>query len=234
MVFSDSTNENGLIQEVNRICNSTDNTYSLKAKTARINNALDRFFYLALTGDGEWQFDDVNETDLPVATTNLVSGQYDYSFASELLMVTKVLVADSAGNFYEVPQVDQYDWQSRNIYQQPAGNSGIPNKYDVLANSILLDPVPNYSYTAGLKVVFKRNGVRFVSTDTTATPGIPNLFHEYLCRYASLPFLIEKKLPQYTGVASQILLDEAAITDFIANRDRTKATRAIPKWRSSR
>lgn len=234
MVFSNSTTEDGLIQEVDRICGTTDNNYTLKAKTSRINQGLDRFITLALMNDGDWQFDDVNETDLPIGTANIVSGQYDYSFASEVLMVTKMLVADSAGNFHEIPQVDQYDESSRNIFKQPSGNSGIPNKYDILGNSILLDPVPNYSYSNGLKIVFKRNAVKFVSTDTTATPGIPSIFHPYLCRFASLPFLIEKKLPQRNDVASQILMDEEAIKDFMSNRDRTKRTQVIPRFRSAR
>lgn len=234
MEFSNSTTEGGIIQEIDRICGTSDNTYSLKAKTARVNQALDRFVALALQSDDEWQWDDVNQTDLPIATANVVSGQYDYSFASELLSVTKLLIADSAGNFSELPQVDQYDWGARNIFIQPSGNSGTPNKYDVVGNSILLDPVPNYSYTAGLKVVFKRNAIKFTSTDTTTEPGIPVLFHPYLCRYASLPFLIEKKLPQRGDVAAQIAVDEATIVDFMANRDRTRPTRVIPRARSAR
>lgn len=234
MYFSASSTEDGLIQEVDRLCGSTDNTYSLKAKTSRINNALDRFVTLALQADGEWQFDDYNQTDLPIATTNLISGQYDYEFASELLSVTKILVADSSGNFSELRQVDQYDDSARNIAEQPSGNSGIPNKYDVVSNSIFLDPVPNYSYTAGLKVWFKRNAVRFVSTDTNTEPGIPSIFHPYLCRYAALPFLIEKRLPQRNDVAAMIASDEVAIADFMANRDKTRTTRVLPRWRSSR
>lgn len=235
MVFSDAVNESGMIQEVDRISGSTDNTYSLKAKTARINQALDRFVVLALQADDEWQFDDINAIDLPVATTNIVSGQYDYTFAAELLSVTKVLVADVNGSFREIPQVDQYDWPAKNIYRQPVGNTGTPNKYDVNANSLFLDPVPNYNGSLALKVVFKRNAIKFVSTDTTTQPGIPVLFHPYLCRYAALPFLIEKKLPQRGDVASQIGLDEMAITDFMANRDRTRPTRlSVVRHRSPR
>lgn len=234
MQFSNVTTEDGIIQEVDRICGSTNNTYSLKAKTARINQALDRFVSLVLQFDDEWQFDDVNKTDLPIAVANLVSGQYDYSFAAELLSVTKLLVADSTGVFTELIQIDQYDRPARNIFQQPSGNSGIPNRYDVLANSILLDPIPNYNYTGGLKVVFKRNVNKFISTDTTTEPGIPSLFHPYLCRAAALPFLIEKKLPQRDDVASEILIDEASVTDFMANRDRTRSTKITPRWRSSR
>jgi hypothetical protein len=234
MQFSNSTTEAGIIQEIDRICGSTDNTYTLKAKTARVNQALDRFVTLALQSDGEWQWDDYNQTDMPIGTTDIVSGQYDYSFAAELLSVTKVLVADEAGNYTELQQVDQYDWTARNIGQQPTGNSGIPNKYDIVSNSIFLDPVPNYASNDGLKVWFKRNAIKFVSTDTTAEPGIPSLFHPYLCRYASLPFLIEKKLPQRGDVASQIVVDESAIGDFMANRNKTRKTRVLPRWRSAR
>lgn len=234
MQFSNSTTEGGMIQEVDRICGATDNTYTLKAKTARINQALDRFVALALECDDEWQWDDVNQTDLPIATTNIVSGQYDYAFDASLVSVTKVLVADSAGTMREIPQVDQYDWPSHNIFEQPAGNDGTPNKYDILANSIFLDPVPNYSELAGLKVVFKRNAIKFVSTDTTTEPGIPVLFHPYLCRYAALPFLIEKKLPQMRAVSDQIMIDEVAIQDFMANRDRTRPTVMKTVRRSSR
>lgn len=235
MVFSDVATQGGMIQEIDRICGTTDNTYSLLAKTARVNQALDRFVVLALQADDEWQFDDINAIDLPVATTNIVSGQYDYTFAAELLSITKVLVADVNGAFQEIPQVDQYDWPARNIYRQPISNGGTPNRYDVNANSLFLDPVPNYNGSSALKVVFKRNALKFVSTDTTTQPGIPVLFHPYLCRYAALPFLIEKKLPQRGDIASQIAVDEVAIGDFMANRDRTRPTRLqVVRHRSPR
>jgi len=234
MVFSNSTTLEGVIQEIDRICGSTDNTYSLKAKTARVNIALDRFFSIALEEDADWQFDDTNNTDFPIGVANLVSGQQDYSFASELLMVTKVLVKDSAGNWLELLPVDQDQKASRNIWTLPTGNSGIPFRYDLFANSILLDPIPNYNSTNGLKVVFARNGSKFVSTDTTKAPGIPSLFHPYLCQYASLPFLIEKKLPQKNDVAQQIQIGEESIKDFMANRNKTKRTKIIPNWRNPR
>lgn len=235
MDFSNSTTLDGVIQEIDRICGSTDNTYSLKAKTARVNQALDRFFALALNEDGDWQFDDANQTDLPIGVANLVSGQSDYSFASELLMVTKVLCKDAAsGNWNELQLVDQTEPQSRQIWTLPSGNSGAPYRYDIIANSIILDPIPNYNSTSGLKVVFKRNAVKFVSTDTTTDPGIPSLFHPYLCRYAALPFLIENRLPQAQGVAQFVQQDEEAIKDFMSNRNKVKKVKVKPVWRNPR
>lgn len=234
MQFNDTTTEEGIIQEINRICGATDNTYSLKAKTARANQALDRFFYIALTSDGTWQFDDTNYTDLPIGVTNLVSGQYDYAFASDVLMVEKVLVKDSSGNWSEIPSVDITQSEANNLWELTTGNSGTPVRYDKFANSILLDPIPNYNSTGGLKVVFKRNASKFVSTDTTKSPGIPSLFHEYICRYASLPFLIEKGLRQANGIAQQIQIDEDAIKKFFGLRERDVKRRLIPNIEDTR
>lgn len=236
MVFSNSTSLDGVIQEIDRICGATDNTYSLKAKTARVGQAIDRFYYLALNEDGDWQLDDANQTTLPVATANLVSGQSDYAFDSSLLMVTKVLCKDaSSGNWNELQLVDQTEPDSREIWTLPSGNSGAPYRYDIIANSIILDPIPNYNSTSGLKVVFKRNGTKPASTDTTNfTPGVPVLFHEYLCRQASLPFLIENNLPQTQAVSQQIQLDEEAIKDFISNRNKVKQTKVKTVWRNPR
>lgn len=234
MVFNDSSSEDAVVQEVWRICGASANTYSLKAITARVNSALDRFYAIALMEDADWQFDDPNQTTLPIATTNLVSGQYDYTFASEFLIVSKAFVKDSAGNWTELALIDQADPASRNLFLQPSGNSGIPNKYDVMGNSILIDPIPNYNSTSGLKVIFERTASRMASTDTTKVPGVPSVFHSYLCRYASLPFLIEKKLPQMQAVSQQINVDEQAIVDFMANRNKGRRTKFETKYRSSR
>jgi len=176
--------------------------------------------YLALSNDGQWLFDDLNQTDLPVGVANLVSGQYDYEFADEVLVVQKVLTKDSVGTWTELRPYGFEDDELDNLWKLTSGNSGSPVRYQKFAHSILLDPIPNYASTGGLKVVFKRNAPRFASTDTTTDPGIPSIFHVYLARYASLPFLIEKNLPQVNGVASLIQQDEQAIKDYFSVRSK--------------
>ena len=42
MKLSEVINESGPVQEINRICGTTNNIYSIKSKIARLNNALDR------------------------------------------------------------------------------------------------------------------------------------------------------------------------------------------------
>lgn len=245
MYFSAASTSDGLIQEVDRICGTDDNNYTLKAKTARINQALDRFTSIALTSDGFWTFDDLNKGDLPIGTADLVSGQQDYEFADEILVVQKVLAKDASGNWSQLEPANMRSMENENyrssgntgaygsggdpIWTLPSNNSGTPNRYQKFAHSLLLDPIPNYASTAGLKVVFKRNTVKFVSTNTDTECGIPSIFHPYICRMASLPYLSKYGTP-FELENLKVLIgsteprnryyggDEKLITDFFALR----------------
>lgn len=224
MVFSETNTRDGLIQECERICNLgvagiSGNSQLLKDFTSRINQGLDRFYSLAFEVDTLWNFDGRNQTDLPVAVTNLVSGQQDYQFASELLAVTQIFVKDSNGVFHIIDQQD--DKNAPNAYLLSSA-SGVPSEYELVGNSVLLNPIPNYNSTGGLKVTFKRNGVKFASTDGSVAIGIPSLFHLFLARYGSLPYLIEKGLKHKNDVASLIAQDEMAIKKFVSNRAKPK------------
>lgn len=228
MVFSETTTGDGLIQECERITNLgtagiSGNTSKLKDFTARINNALDRFHAIAYQFDQLWNFDDRNYADadqnLPIATTNIVSGVRDYLFDDELLAVTQVFAKDSSGTFRELTPQD--DRNTPNAYLVSDG-SGTPTSYELVGNSIILNPSPSYSSTGGLKVTFKRNAPRFDYTDAGVLVGIPSLFHSYLARYASYPYLVEKSLKHANAVKQLILEDEAAIKTFISNRAKPK------------
>lgn len=236
MIFSNSTTEDGVIQEINRICGTTDNTYSLKAKTARVNAALDRYYTLAFEADARWAFDDLNQTSPPLESVNLVSGTQKYAidaFTSEILNVLRVEALDSTGNKIlllplqdnQIPNQALTDFMSTN---------GTPKWYRKFAKWIYLYPTPNYASVNGLSLYFERPATRMVSTDTTKVPGAASLHHPYLCRLASLPFLIEKKLPQASSVAQQIQVDEEAIGNYFARRDKDSATKIRTTYRNSR
>lgn len=55
---------------------------------------------------------------------------------------------------------------------------------------------------------------------TSKEPGIPSIHHPYLARHASIPFLIEKTLPQLGGVLGQIAQDEEAIKKHFEDREK--------------
>lgn len=224
MQFNTNADQQDLISEITRICGASTTDYPLKDRARRVNMGLDRFIYLALTSDGTWQFDDSNNTtDLPIGTTNLISGQQDYAFASDVLVVDKVLAKDPTGIWTDLELTDLKEIAGKNIFGTTI--AGTPTKYDVFANSVFLDNVPNYNSTSGLKVVFQRGPSYFASTDTTKIPGIPAIFHGFLARFASLPFLIEKGKAHKSDIASQIQLDEIAIKNFYGQRNKGKVKR---------
>jgi len=54
----------------------------------------------------------------------------------------------------------------------------------------------------------------------SGSPGIPSIHHTYLARHASLPFLVEKKLPQMGNIAQLLQADEKAIKKFFGMRNK--------------
>ena len=69
-----------------------------------------------------------------------------------------------------------------------------------------------------------QSGVHYL-VETSKVPGIPEIHHPYLAKYASLPFLIEKEKTQVGAVANQIQIDEDAIIKFFAGRNKDVKSR---------
>lgn len=227
MVFSDTNNRQGLIQECERICglgagSISGDTELLKDFTARLNNAKDRWFSLAFQYDALWNFDSTKQSDLPIATTNLVSGTKEYAltlFHTEVLVLTQLFAKDPSGVFHELKA--QEDKENPTAYTLTNAND-TPTTYELVGNSLLLDPTPNYNSTGGLKLVFKRNDTNFAYTDGGVPVGIPSLFHAYLAREASLSFASERGLRNSNDIALMVVRDENAIKEFISNRAKPK------------
>ena len=224
-VFSDTTaTQDGLIQECEDICNLgatgiSGNTARLKTFTRRINQAQDRFYAIAFKYDSLWNYDSAQQAELPIATTAINSGQTAYQFADELLQVTQVFAKDSTGVFHELSTQD--DVSDPKAYTLRDSN-GTPTTYELVGNSILLNPVPNYTAAAGLKVSFKRKATDFTYSQGAVPLHVPQIFFKYLANHASYPYLVEKSLKHANAVKQLILEDEAAIKDFISSRAKPK------------
>lgn len=236
MVFNSHATAQDIVSEVLKICGATVNTYPLVDITRRVNMALDRFYTLAFESDGRWAFDDFGNAAPALETQNLVSGTEKYSldaFTSEIINVLRIEILDSAGN-----KVLLLPFNDNEIGNQALtafmSTSGQPTYYRKFGDWIYLYPKPNYNSTGGLSLYFERPATRMASTDTTKVPGTPTIFHPYLCRYASLPFLIEKNLPQAADIASMIAIDEDSITTYFSRRDKDVPTKIRTTHRDSR
>lgn len=245
IAFSDTTNKSGVLQLIERNlklgdAGITGDTTLLGEFTADVNLALDRVFALIFSVGGTWQFDDSNHTDYPIITTNIVSGQRDYSFTSDensnlILEIHKVMVADSTGNFYEVLPVDASKrGDAPSNYDDGENTTGLPNTYDKLANGIFLDPIPNYNYSGGLKVYISREGSYFTTTDTTKKAGFAGLFHEYLALRPSYFYALRNSYPTFKDFKNEMLEMEEAIKDYYKAREKDVPKVLRPRTNNSR
>ncbi len=230
--FSDTTNKNGLIQLIERNCGFSDgdisgNTLLLAQFTSDVNIALDKALSIIFQAGGTWQFDDSNYTDYPIITTNLVSGQRDYSFTTDgtnLVLDIYAVYAkiSSTGVFQKLDPIDvqsSLDLRTDN-FTSGQDVTGIPYQYDKTANGIFLDPPTNYNSTGGLKVYVNREGSYFTVASTTKKPGIAGLFHEYLALRPSYEYAYRKSLSNVKALQIEMLTMEKAISDYYGERER--------------
>ncbi len=234
LVFNDpSSSKAGLIQECESLVFG-DNSYGrisgdtglLATFTRNINEALNRVVSLILTSDGRWQFDDINNTDFPIATANLVttlgSEQQDYSFAVTMLKITRVEVLDNAGNWQLLSPIDQ-----ANIYDESLTDfmktAGLPKFYDKIGTSLFLYPKPlatSVTSTAGLKVYFQRPPNYFTVADTTRTPGINSMYHKLVALIASRDYALAKQLSVGKDLNGLVQQQEDSLQESYALRNK--------------
>ncbi len=208
MQFNDSITEQGIVQDVYFEVGANANSYPIASLVRHANQALDMATELILSADGKWQFDSKNATNLLIGYADLVSGQQDYSFDDEFLVINKpiqILNPDGV-NWTELVPSDDTELVSQN---------GVPYQYNKLGSSFLLDPIPNYNWRFategkyGIKVYFQRKIDYFTASDTDKEPGFATPLHPFVsvyCQYryakskglAKLP-QIEKDLLYYTG-----------------------------------
>lgn len=248
--FSDTTNYRGIIQiyEKELGFNQGDvsgDTNRLKAATADINLALDDFTDIAIKSSGLWQFDDSNQTDYPIITTNIVSGQRDYAFTTDgsgnlILDIYRVVIGDPSGVFRDITPVDQQTPNNNGNYTSTFINgqnaTGTPKGYDKTSNALFFDVIPNYNLTNGIKFFINRESSYFIYTDTTKKPGIPGLFHKYLALRAALDYARRNSLSVFPNLEAEVYRYEGnerlgingSISSYFGNRSRDVRKRLLP------
>ena len=186
MQLSSSVN-NGLFEELNRLCGTTKVNYPNIDKVADLNDGLDWYFGLGFKAGLNWELDDSTNTSPPIDTQNIVSGTNRYkksAFTEKVENIIKIEVDNGSGTFLALyPEtLDDFGNVVGNASGQISGTSsgsfdqlyinapsGIPSKYIKYGDFIYLDKKPNYNSTSGLKVYFNRPAVKFNFIGVTAT-----------------------------------------------------------------
>lgn len=209
MVYSDTTNLSGIIQEEERLTNLgyaliSGVAQTLKEFTSLNNIACHKIWHTIFTSNGNWQYDDANKTDLPSGVANLVSGTATYAMPSDALTIKRIEIKDASGIWFKLMPITLEEIESKGEFMKDAG---IPEYYRLVGSTIELFPTPNYASTGGLKVFFDRDSVDFATTDTTKTPGFASPYHELVPVKASLAWFTAK---EPTSAVIPLLLQEEA------------------------
>ena len=245
MVFSDTTNKNGIIQQIEATTNLGDATISGDATlfaqiTAQINNYYLKATKLIITADGRWRWDDTNMTNQPTATTNIVAGQNDYlvmegspSVTQDWLEVERVEFKNEGGVWGVLVPRNLRDVKY-SITQERATAQGTPTYYDFDGSSVWLDQTPSYSSVGGLKIWFNRAPLLFATTDTTKRPGFNSLFHEYLVLGATYWWEKYRNVGNPEQTKRDLMEMEKEIAEFYGNRNQyevNKVRRPIKSYK---
>jgi hypothetical protein len=250
--FSDiSTAKNGILQqiEINLFGDApfgaiTNNADRLIIMTAIVNQAMNRYAYIALTSDNSWYFDDNNYTDFPVGETDLIAARQDYLLNTSQIEVDQVEILDPTGTIWlSVPQIDERKFaEYKNAESQYMNNTpGQPRVHIKKGNSILLYPIPNYSITLaangkrGIRVRLKRPPSYFLNTDTTKVPGFNSMHDDYLVDYGTWKYAFSRQMPiaaQYASIVVQ--WEKEKIPLFYNDRSSEHPDKFLPARKSSR
>lgn len=222
-----------LLARLTNTQNTSTSSYTTTAKTVDINNALNRYMMLAISAEGKWQVDDSNQTDYPVVYGDIVSGQQDYSFTTDetgnqILDIYKVRIKDSAGNW---KTLTQRDIQSLDDEPLNTTQTGVASQYDLTANGIFLNVVPDYNSTDGLEIYVNRTPTYFLTSDTTKKAGIPWTHHEYLAIRPAYYYCLQKGLPQARDLGVEVQRMEQDIEKYYSDRNKDDKLRlsAFPR-----
>lgn len=246
MVFSDTTNKNGIIQNIESLCNLGDagitgNTTLFAKVTGYVNQAYHKVVSAILAVDKRWAWDDSNYTDFPRGVATLVASQHDYTLpaattsgnASTLLRVQKIAVLDTASKEHLLTLTDATEAELNNRYP----SDGLPTVYKLVGNSVKMWPAPNSTsttLTSGLIVYFQRSFDEFTTSDTTQQPGFAATYHDLLQLDASATYLLP--INQALAASYLTLFNNrlGQMQEEYAHRNDDSKNQIIPRYRSPR
>ncbi len=236
MIFSDTTNKNGIIQQIEFRTSLGDgyisgDTTLLAQITGQVNDAYMKATRIIMSADGKWKWDDTNHVDRPNAYTDLQDGVNVVpllddapSTNQDWLSVERVEIKDVNGNYVKVPHVDQIEEQG-SIEERDSIDGSVVS-YDLEGTTIILQPAPNYNSANGIKVWFKRSPLLFsTSGDDAKRPGFASTFHEYLVLLPTYWWEKYKRVGDPEQTMRDILEMERAMKEHYSRRDRTQKKR---------
>jgi hypothetical protein len=200
------------------LSNTISASYASASLLRNINLAYQDICRIIWESASDWDFDDSNATDLPIAKTTLVNAQQDYTLPSTAQRIKRIEVEDTNSNWLKVDPIDQS--QIDVALPEFKEGYGVPKYYDLIGRSLFLYPTPTSAYctlASGLAVYFDRSITEFSATPVTASPGFAIPFHRYLSISAALDIVEDQtKRDRLLFMRKRI---EEGLVKFYSKRD---------------
>jgi len=217
-IATDETGAQTIVSDVFWWTGANSVSYAKAHIVRACNFAMDRVTQLIMKNDRNWEWDDINQDDLPIATTTLVASQRDYGISASHLTIIKVRVKDSGGLYWTLSPIKRRDI-SDTLDEE---SDGLPRHYAKLGSSLLLYPKPaaaSVTLVKGLEIQFQRPASYFTVDSTTDEPGFATQFHRLIPLYASRDWLlVNGDQSRIARVELEIARLEAELEKFYARR----------------
>ena len=186
--------------EARVLCDADTTSYPAATLLRRINEAYEQVVGWLINADGTWQWDDTNNSDLPIGTQTLVVSQSAYTFNDKFLQLEEAQIKDVNGKWHIIRPIDQKEFSKYTPLSEEFSTDGLPIYYDKVSDdTIKLYPAPSASactLASGLKIKFKRTAAVFTSAEVTTgtkVPGFASPYHYILSYMAAIPYCMTYK-----------------------------------------
>jgi hypothetical protein len=234
MVFSDVTNNTGIVEQVRGMMRVDATQYPTFKIVNSVNNYLDTITGFAIGADRKFQWDDTNHTKLPIGTTNLTGAQSDYSFLTDeqgnsIVNLTRIDILDSDGSYRKLTAIDEA--QIPVALDEFMETNGKPLYYDKIADNIIrLYPTPDVSVAAGLKFYFQRSASYFDADDTTKEPGVSPLLHRGFVIQAAYDGALELGLANLQPLSVETQKEQLKMETYFGSRNTDETAVLSPEY----
>lgn len=231
MVFSDTTNKLGIVQQVQSLMRVDSTHWPISNIVNSCNNYMDTLSGYAIATDTRFQWDDTNHTKLPIGTTNLNISQTQYSFITDeqnnrILTLTRIEMLDSNGVWHKLEELDENEERGSLTQNSTAG---LPTGYYKIADNIIeLNRVPEATVGGGLKFYFQRTPSYFVATDTTKEPGFANSLHRGFVIASAYDGALALGLPNLEALSVELSRENAKMVQYFSGRNQDVEKKMTP------
>lgn len=205
MQYNSSSSSQDMVSLANLFTKQNNTTFPLTEKTVYANMANRLILTTIHEAYGGWKYDDRNNTDLPIATSDLIANQVNFALPLDTnqLNGVYVLTPNTTDNWTKLEPLTLEEINRAEAEPNFNNTPASPRFYRALSNSILLYPASDTLVEDGLMIEYSGDVSTFATTDTTKTAGFDTIFHEAIPVYMGYQYAQINGLPNLKSLTEQ-------------------------------